>query len=358
MNYHSKHFKPFNILVIIFLALFSTIPNAAEKTITVPVLAAPFNAGPLVGDTILMNQMIQEKLPVVLIPQETPGYIYNIREMNNPNNWQTTIFNTEDTIMQLAFSGGSKELKEFLPKQIKIKFKLLYCEAWWGGGKIYISYDPKIKSISDFKNKRVSIGLRTQSDWGLYPRLFFEHGYGLNKKNTEIRHLTPTVLAQQLLDGVTDVGAGSFGTEPGLNHWLVPEVVRKVESAGKKMNYIGIDADVIEKLNNKFGTTWLPIVLPAGTLPYQDQALATAINRGYKAAHPSFPEDVAYKIIMSVAKMGPKMKQYHPIWNMWSKKLMLSGLTDENVHPGAKRAYIELGWWDKRNLEYPVTYPD
>jgi len=27
------------------------------------------------------------------------------------------------------------------------------------------------------------------------------------------------------------------------------------------------------------------------------------------------------------------------------------------VHPGAKRAYVELGWWDKVKNYPPVTYP-
>ena len=52
---------------LLFLACFSAVPagvTAADKPITVPVLVAPFNAGPLAGDTILMNRMIQEDQPV------------------------------------------------------------------------------------------------------------------------------------------------------------------------------------------------------------------------------------------------------------------------------------------------------
>ena len=345
---------------LLFLACFSVVPagvTAADKPITVPVLVAPFSAGPLAGETILMNRMIQERQPVVLLPQETPGYIYNIRAMKNPKNWGTTLFNTEDTIIQLAFHGGSTELKEFLPEKIDIRFKLLYCEAWWGGGKVFITHDKNLTNLSQLKGKQVSIGLRSQSDWGVYPRLFLEYGYNVTYRNTDIRHLTPAALSQQLIDGVTDVAAGSFGTEPGRNNWLIQQVVRKVESAGKKMYYLGIEKDVVEKLNIKFATTWMPIELPAGTLPHQEKPIPSAINRGYKASHPDFPEDVAYHIIMGLAKLGPEMKQYHAIWNLWSPQLMLSGLTEENVHPGARRAYRELGWWDDRNREFPVTYP-
>ena len=346
------------LVTVVFLSVIPVGVTGADKPVTVPVLVAPFNAGPLAGDTILMNRMIQGGHPVVLLPQETPGYIYNIRAMKNPETWDTTIFNTEDTIIQLAFRGGSDELKEFLPEKIDIRFKLLYCEAWWGGGKVFITYNRDLDGLAGLRGKRVSIGLRSQSDWGVYPRLFLKHGYQVTTANTDIRHLTPVALSQQLIDGVTDVAAGSFGTEPGRDHWLIQQVVRKIESAGRKMHYLGIEKEVVEKMNGTFGTTWMPVELPAGTLPHQDKPLPSAINRGYKASHPDFPEELAYQVVIAVAKLGAEMKQYHAIWKLWSPQLMLSGLTEENVHPGARRAYRELGWWEDRNREFPVTYPE
>ena len=38
--------------------------------------------------------------------------------------------------------------------------------------------------------------------------------------------------------------------------------------------------------------------------------------------------------------------------------LMIDGLTATNTHPGAVRAYKELGLWDKRLKTVPVTYPE
>ena len=79
--------------------------------------------------------------------------------------------------------------------------------------------------------------------------------------------------------------------------------------------------------------------------------------RGYKAVHPEFPDDTAYQIVMSVAKLAPKLRDLHIIWKIWSPELMVAGLSDENVHPGAKKAYVELGWWDKAKNFPPMTYP-
>lgn len=136
---------------------------------SVPVLLCPFGCGPLDADTILMNQFIKENVGVILLPQATPGYMYNIREMHrNKNKWKYSIFATEDTLIQIAYAGGSPQMNEFLPEPVKIPWKLLYGEPWWGQGKFFATFDCNLKSIADLKGKRISLGLRGQSDWGVY----------------------------------------------------------------------------------------------------------------------------------------------------------------------------------------------
>ena len=63
-------------------------------------------------------------------------------------------------------------------------------------------------------------------------------------------------------------------------------------------------------------------------------------------------------VVMAVAKMAPKLRELHFQWKMWSPELMLAGLSDDNVHPGAKKAYVELGWWDKTKNFPAMTYPE
>jgi TRAP transporter TAXI family solute receptor len=341
------------------LAMLPLAPALAQKPpVSVPLLLCPWGCGPTESDTILMNQMIKEGSPVTLLPQETPGYIYNIREMGNNRYWKNTAFSTEDVVIQLALKwGGTPELKEFLPERVPVRFKLLYGETWWAQGKFFVTFDPKIKSPADFKGKRVALGLRGQSDWGVFSRLILQYGYGITPQNTNIRHLTPAALTQQLLDGSVDVAVTAFGTEPSLNEILISPPMRQLEAAGKTVRYIGVPKDVIDKVNAALGTTFLPVTMPAGKLPKQTEPLPVGFVRGFKAVHPEFPEDAAYQIVMAVARNAPKMKALHPLWKIWSPDLMLHGLSDENVHPGAKRAFVELGWWDRVKQFPAVTYP-
>jgi TRAP transporter TAXI family solute receptor len=332
-------------------------PAYAQAKITVPMLLSPSGAGPMEADTILMVQMIKEGLPVTLLPQETPGYMYNIREMLNERNWKSTVFATEDVLIQLAMKwGGTPELKEFLPERVPHRFKLLYGETWWAQGKFFVTFDSKLRNVTDVKGKRISLGLRSMSDWGVYSRLVLDT-VGVSPANSDVRHLTPAQITQQLIDGTTDAGVMPIGLEPNMKEWMIGSPLRQLDASGKPLRYIGVEKDVIDRLNKKFGTTFLHVVIPAGTLPKQTEPLQTGVVRGFKAVHPNFSDEAAYQIVMGVAKLAPKLRELHIIWRVWSPELMLHGLSDENVHPGAKRAYVELGWWDKVKNFPPMTYP-
>ena len=203
----------------------------AQGKVSVPLLLCPAGCGPTEGDTILMVQMIKEGSPVTLLPQETPGYMYNIREMGQQANWKRFVFSTEDVLIQLAMKwGGTPELKEFLPEKVPVRFKLLYGETWWAQGKFFVTFDPKIQKVADLKGKRISLGLRSQSDWGVFSRIVLAE-YGITPQNSDIRHLTPAALTQQLIDGSTDGGTSVFGMEPNRKEWLIGGPLRQLEAS-------------------------------------------------------------------------------------------------------------------------------
>ncbi|MCP5367047.1 MAG: TAXI family TRAP transporter solute-binding subunit [Hyphomicrobiales bacterium] len=353
-----RHFALMAAVSVAAVAPVAGAGTAARAADAVPVLLCPFGCGPMAGDTILMNQLIQSQADVMLLPQETPGYMYNVREMGqNKNKWKTSIFATEDTLIQLAYAGGSKEMKEFLPEPVKVPWKLLYGEAWWGQGKFLATFDCSLKSMSDLKGKRISLGLRGQSDWGVFSRLVLEHIFGITPDNTDIRHMTPGQLTQQLIDGATDAAVTPIGAEPTLKNFIIPGPVRQLEATGKKICYLGVSKEQIDQLNKKFDTTFLHIELPPNTLPNQSEPLGVGFDRAFKAVHETFPEDRAYKVVKAVAQIGPKMKELHALWKIWSPELMTCGLSEANTHPGAIKAYKELGMWDLTKKCDPMTYP-
>jgi uncharacterized protein len=341
--------------VAIGTAALTNAPARAQNPI-IPMLICPFGCGNTEGYAVLGNLMARGNESVTLAPQETPGYMYNVRAMAEERRWKNTVFGTEDTIVLLAPHGGKPEIKEFLPEPITVPFKLLFGEAFWGQGKFFVSLDPNIKTPADLKGKRIALGLRTQSDFGFFARLILEYGYDVTPKNSDIRHVTPDTAAQQIIDGAADAAVVAFGTNPSYTQWNIGGPLRKLEAAGKAINYIGVDKAAIDKVNEKWGTGFLVHEIPKGTLPKQEKPFVSALNRGYIAANPNLSDEVAYGLVKAVAKYGPEMGKLNALWTLWSPEMMLHGLSEDNVHPGAKKAYVELGWWDQHKKYPPVVF--
>ena len=336
---------------------FLAVPVTKAQDI-VSILTCPYGCGVMEGNTIFGNVVARSGGSLFIAAQETPGYMYNVRVMTEQRRWKHSVFGTEDAIIQLALQGGSEDLKEYLPDPIPIKFQLLHGEAYWSQGKFFVTTDPNIKTIPDMKGKRVSIGLLGQSDWGVFPALFLKHAYGIDSSNTDIRRLNPGGLTQQLIDGTTDVCVTGYGTDPTQTYHLPSGPLRKLEASGKKLYYIPMDQWAIDKMNEQFGTTWLGMTIKAGTLPHQDQDFLAGFNRGYKAVHPEFPEQLAYDYVTATHKHLDEMRELNALWKVLTEDMMVDGLSEENTHPGAIRAYKDLGIWDKRLNFVPVTYPE
>src|SRR5688572_8646202 len=99
--------KRWSFLLALPLLVLIGLPGVAgaqeRKAETVTILRCPLGCGIIEEDTILASFVAKEHPWLVLQPQETPGYIYNIREMaKSDKRWKTTVFGTEDTIIQLG----------------------------------------------------------------------------------------------------------------------------------------------------------------------------------------------------------------------------------------------------------------
>lgn len=348
-------------IAVFFALLAATVPAKSQSPAGAPalvtLLSCPLGCGLLEGNTMFSNLLARKGENLSIAAQETPGFIYNIREMADSKHWKRSIFGTDDWLIQLAPQGGKPAIKEFLPDPVPIRFKLLHGDAYWPQGKFFVTTNPNIKTLADAKGKRISLGLRGQSNWGTAPRLLLEIGYGITPKNSDIRHMTPSQITQQLIDGATDVIVTGFGTEPSGKRNLIPGPLRQLEASGRKIYYLAADEAAIQRVNKALGLTWIMIKVPAGTLPQQDKDMNVGASRGYKAAHADLPDDVAYRWVMLTHKYMEEMGKVDGLFGLLSSELMVDGLTEENTHPGAIRAFRELGIWDRRLKSTPVTYP-
>jgi uncharacterized protein len=339
------------------IALTAASPVSAQQA--VPMLTCPMGCGHVQTNTVLAAQMARADSNIMPAAQETPGFMYNIRVMAEESRWATTIFGTEDMVLQAAFQGGTPELERYVPEAIPIRFRLLYGHGHASQGKFFVTTNPEIKTIDDLKGKRIAIGLPTQSDWGMAAELILEHGHGINHDNTEIRTVGPAVLTQQLIDGHVDAALVALLTSHDRDVWWTGALTSRLEASGVDLYYLATTQEVVDGINDKLNMSLTTAIVPAGTLPNQTSDFLTPVNRIYEAAHETFPEEIAYEITMAAANFGKQFREQGlGFWRLWSPANMVAGLTEENVHPGAKRAFEELGWWESHTDYEPMTYPD
>lgn len=340
------------------LAASSLTAGIATAETVVPFLACPLGCGAVQTNTVLAARMARDGSEVLPAAQETPGFMFNVRAMAEERRWKTTVFGTEDTVIQAAFQGGREEFAKFVPQPVPIKFQLLYGEGVVAQGKFFVTFDPEIESVADLKGRSISIGLPTQSDWGMSAALYLEHGYGITEENSDIRFVTPAVMTQELIDGTTDAALVALVTNGDQSIWWTNDLTSKLHASGQQIRYLGLTDEAIDTVNEKFGMTYGRMTVPAGSLPGQTEPFLAGSNRIFAAVHPDFPEDVAYQLVMGVHKHGPGLRESgQGFWKFWSEANMISGLSDENAHPGAIRAYKELGLWERRKEFEPMTYP-
>jgi uncharacterized protein len=333
---------------------------AQSKLTVVPSLQCPMGCGVVVYNVQLSNMMARNGASVSLAPQETPGFMYNIRYMdeNYSGRAKHTTFGTEDMVLQLGVHGGEGLVKDSLPNPVKHDFKFLWEVAATANGRFYVTFDPKIKTVADMKGKKVDLGLLTQSDWGLSGRLVLDT-YGVTKKNTSINFVTPAVMTDQLINGTADVVTSVVLGDPGSDKWnsggLLLKIGAAAKASGRKLHYISVDQSAIDKINKKYGTTLFTKTLKPGTLPGQEEPVTIGLNRVYMAVTKDFSQDTAYELVKEMIRNGPALKKEGGLWGFWSKEGMVAGLNACNTNPGAIKAYKEAGVWDLRTKGGPVA---
>lgn len=329
--------------------------HAQQEIRNITHLSCPMGCGSVVSNTILGNFIDRDKWKISLRPQETPGYLYNIRELaRNENRWKNTVIETENSILDLAHSVSGREefFQDYLPEVIDTEFKLVWGLCVASQGMWYITFDPELESISDLKGKKIGLGLKTQSDWGMDAALFLEKAYGINNENSDLYFLGPEKMTDALLDNkVAAVCMGMLARNtPGEDkEWLPSSVYKKLEASGRKLHYISMDQWAIDKINKKYNTPYKLAKVPKGTLKNQKDDIYIGTDRVFGAVHASFPKDLARDYVLAYANTAPDLEEHHAVWKyVWTLEGMVAGLTEENTHPGAIEAFKELGLWEKR----------
>lgn len=317
-------------------------PAAPRAPVEVPILQCPLGCGPYEVDQVVAK-FVGEKHPWLrLIPVETPGWIFNLKEMSkSQDKWKTHIFGFSTGAEWL----GREAIKPFFETRTVLEGrKFLFMDDMLAIGTFFMTLDRDIKTLSDLKGKRIGIGLRGQSHWGGYAKVFLE-AEGVTEKNSKIDFLGGLKAVEALLDGRVDAAVSGVHLEVNLKGKVLGPPLTQLGASGRKFFYVAPRPETIDKVNQTLNAPFLKVKLAAGFLPHQTEDIVVAADIGGKAAHASFPEDLAYEISKAYIQFGPELGRFQALGQLVTREMLVTGLTKENTHPGAIRAFKEAGLW-------------
>lgn len=319
-------------------------PSAADENrepINVDVMVSPAGTGPYLAWATIQTYAKDHHPWLRPIAVEAPGFVYNVRyAAANPDIWETTMFGSGAVLEWAAINGVAPFFEE--PLDNAKDFRVIGTMSQTSN--LFVATDPDIKTVHDFAGKRIATGLLSQNEWGMAQRLILD-GLDITDKTRSYSALGPSANIEALLDGRADVGTVVLHSAMNFKSNLEAGPFKTMESSGRAWHYVNIPEDEIKTYIEETQAPFMVRTIPANTMTNQPNDVTTVGNNMFLSAHKSFPEETAYEFVKLWLKMGPTVAKYQAVGGIWDPDSVanMARLQPERIHPGALRAYKELG---------------
>lgn len=331
----------FSASLLAFIATGPAMAADAKKPVNVDVMISPAGTGPYLAWATIQTYAKDHHTWLRPKAVEAPGFVYNVRfAASNPDIWKTTMFGSGEVVEFAAIKGMAPFFKK--PLDNVKDFRVIGTMSQTSN--LFVATDPKIKSPTDFAGKRVATGLLSQNEWGMHQRLILD-GMGVTPKTSSYSPLGPNANVEALLDGRADVGTVVLHSALGFKNNLEAGPFKTLQSSGRSWHYVSVPESAIQDYIKKTGAPFMVRKIPAKTMSNQPKEITTVGNNLLLSAHKDFPEDIAYEFTKLWVKMGPVVAKYNAVGGIWDPETIANMARNqpERIHPGALRAYKELG---------------
>ncbi|MCG8559058.1 MAG: ABC transporter substrate-binding protein [Hyphomicrobiales bacterium] len=329
--------KPIAMAAVAAAIVVSAAPAEARDEVRVPTLTAPFGAG-ITEQAVIFERLIAKRHPWVrLVAQESPGFVYNVKEMaNNKKRYKTTTFWSSTGALWAADTAQ----KGFFPKRIPVdNFRWIVTRSsnciW------FTTFDPDIKSIKDFSGKRVGLGRRSQTHWALFTTKAIEVGMGVT--DARLQYLGNHAGTDALLDGKVDVAVGLATITKDQKVVFPSGPVRKLAATGKTFFHIPIPNDATEKVNKDLNAPFVAHRMAANTLPNQPETLDCIGDFAFMASHRDFPDEIAYELTKVYLEIDDAAGKYLGGGKLYRRASMCIVPKGIQAHPASLKACKDFG---------------
>lgn len=297
-------------------------------------ISGPFGTGSYVLGNAVEQIMQRHNDAIQVTSSETPGIVYNVKFLNqDPASKEDTFLAFSTGIGYLA-SQGTAPFNEPLPEPQLIANYLL--------GSVWLAtFDPDIQSAADLEGKTIALGRPPQILWSIEPMHIITHGWDMEDDIT-IERLGTKDAAQALLNGSVDAAIVGGYADPISREFMPSPQTVELLAAGRTLYHIPWGEDAVQSVINK-GFAMNHMTVPAGALEGLSEDLSGFFDTIAWMAYPEFSEEAAYEITRTLIKNLGEFAEFHALGKLMSADSMTFGWAPENIHPGALRAYREVG---------------
>jgi uncharacterized protein len=321
------------------MSAMSVAAHAAEMTARI--MTSPSGSGPYNAFATIQTHLNKFTKVLDMEVEETPGFTFNVKLMAaDPGRWPDTLFGS-GTVLSWAAAQG---LRPFFDGPLEAAEDFRVIAGLGLTYNVWVTTDPEIETPEDFVDKRVGIGLLTQNEWGMHQRMLLD-AWGLTPKLRSLDTLGTMPNIQALLDGRTDVGTLFGLTSVEGENTVVTGPHRQLEASGRNWRYVRVPKTMIERYIAKTGAPFRVVEYEAGTLPNQPEHLTTFGDILLLQTHKDLPDEIAYEIVTMMVENYEAIARYSALTKVWTPETLASiaNTSPEVMHPGAMRAYRDLG---------------
>jgi TRAP transporter TAXI family solute receptor len=274
----------------------------------------------LIGNTIA--QLGQAKMPEVNFTAVTGG---SIKNMMNLEKGEIELGLTQSSTLAMGIAG-----QDTFKTPLK---NLRYVTAIYPmPGHILVAKSAGIKSVADFKGKRIDYGSVGQGIEVNVRELMSM--YNLKDGDVRIERFGRSEFEESFKTGRTQ---GTLWTTTTPNA-QISELIRTDVSA-----LIGMEEAKLKEMITRY-PHYIATTITAGTYEKQAQDVRTFGAVGSLLTHKDMPEDLIYKITKMLHENGDFLRERLPTYFAGFKpEFAVSGMGKTELHPGAAKYYREKG---------------
>lgn len=305
-------------MLVFFVLVFAAAPAIAGDVFVRIGTSSVGGGFYLIGNTIA--QLGTQKLKSVNFTAVTGGSLKNCINLGNK---EVELAMVQSSTINDAWNGTGS-----FKKPIKT---LRYVTAVYPMPAHILVYKASgIKSLGDFKNKKVDYGSVGQGIEVNVREMMSV--YGLTDKDIKIERFGRSEVADALKVG--DAEAHIWTTNAP--NAQVTDMVRS-----GKVGLIGIEPDKIKEIVKRF-PHYAPAVIPGGIYEGYDKDLPVVAAVGSLLTYEDMPEDVIYQITKMLYENKKILKERLNYFADFDLRFALAGMSVP-LHPGAERYYKEVG---------------